>query len=403
MSSLSIPSTLPTIDLCTKGKVLVRVDMNVPINRATGEILDNYRIEAHSETIKYLINLGLPVVVITHQGRPGDPDFISLEAHARMLSKFLGIDVRFVDDVMGPRAREEINRLGSGEVLMLDNLRFVSEEVLEGEPQKLASTYLIMRLAPLFTHFILDAFATAHRSQPSIVGFPYVMPSCMGLIMEREVKALSKVLSDRDISTILIAGGAKVPETVKTIRTLLDGGLINKVLVGGLVGQLFLALRYGNNKLMSGIKVGQDTIDNAVDIIKLHNNKIILPVDVVQADEKIVESVKAQSNLDIGPSTIELFSKHLAVADVAIMTGPMGLVEDERFSRGTREVMKSMVDNAEFTVIGGGHTIMSARRFGLISKIGHISTGGRAFIQFLADPYLPGIRALELSKAKFWV
>ncbi len=378
--------------------------MNVPINRDSGEILDEYRIEAHSKTIKYLVDLGLPVVVVTHQGRPGDPEFVSLETHAKVLSKYLGMDVHFIDDVIGPRAREEIGRLRPGEVLMLDNLRFISEEAIEGEPQKLANTYLVRKLAPLFNYFILDAFATAHRSQPSIVGFPYVLPSCMGLIMEREVNALSKVLNTRGgVSTVLIAGGAKVPETVKAIKALLTKNLVNKVLVGGLVSQLFLALKHGNNKLLSNVKVDQSTVNDVMDIMKLFSDKIVLPVDAVQSDGKVIEPSNAQSMLDIGPETIELFNKHLITADIAIMTGPLGLVEVNQFAVGTREVMKAMVYNAQFTVIGGGHTIMSARKFGLIDRISHVSTGGRAFIQFLADPYLPGIKALELSKSRFWV
>ncbi|WP_243678208.1 phosphoglycerate kinase [Vulcanisaeta distributa] len=361
----SLPSSLPTINLCSKGRVLVRVDMNVPINRDSGEILDDYRIEAHSKTIKYLVDLGLPVVVVTHQGRPGDPEFVSLETHAKVLSKYLGMDVRFIDDVIGPRAREEISKLRPGEVLMLDNLRFISEEVIEGEPQKLANTYLVRKLAPLFNYFILDAFATAHRSQPSIVGFPYVLPSCMGIIMEREVNALGKVLNARGgVSTVLIAGGAKVPETVKAIKALLTKNLINKVLIGGLVGQLFLALRHGNNKLLSNVKVDQGTINDAMDVMKLFSDKIVLPVDAVQSDGKVIEPSNAQSMLDIGPGTIELFNKHILTADIAIMTGPLGLVEVDQFAVGTREVMRVMVDNAQFTIIGGGHTIMSARKFG---------------------------------------
>ncbi|GAB6944630.1 phosphoglycerate kinase [Vulcanisaeta sp. JCM 14467] len=399
----SIPSSLPTINLCSRGKVLVRVDMNVPINRDSGEILDEYRIEAHSRTIRYLVDSGLPVVVVTHQGRPGDPEFVSLEMHAKALSKYLGIEVRFVDDVIGPKAREEISKLRPGEVLMLDNLRFISEEVIEGEPQKLANTYLVKRLAPLFNYFILDAFATAHRSQPSIVGFPYVLPSCMGLVMESEVNALGKVLNTRDVSTVLIAGGAKVPETVKAIKALLSKNLVSKVLIGGLVGQLFLALRHGNNKLLGSVKVDQGTINDAMDVMKLFNDKVILPVDAVQPDGKVIEPSNAQSMLDIGPETIDLFNKYVATADIAIMTGPLGLVEVDQFAVGTREVMKAMVDNAQFTIIGGGHTIMSAKKFGLIGRISHVSTGGRAFIQFLADPYLPGIKALELSKSRFWV
>ncbi|WP_069806796.1 phosphoglycerate kinase [Vulcanisaeta thermophila] len=403
MSLPSIPSELPTINLCLRGKVLVRVDINVPINREQGVILDEYRIEAHSSTIKYLVNSGASVVVIAHQGRPGDPEFTSLEPHSRVLSKYLGFDVKFIDDVMGPRAREEIMNLGPGEVLMLDNLRFVSEEVIEGEPQKLANTYLVSRLRPLFNYFILDAFATAHRSQPSIVGFPYVMPSCMGLVMEREVKALGKVLTS-DSSKVLIAGGAKVPETVKAIKALLRKGLVDKVLVGGVVAELFLGIENNNEKLVSASKATQEVINEAREVLSQWRDSLVLPVDVVQSDGSCVEPARASMPIyDIGPATIDLFNKYISHTDIAIMTGPMGLVENEKFAIGTREVMRGMVENAEFTVIGGGHTIMSARKFGFFGKISHVSTGGRAFIQFLADPYLPGIKALEESRRRFWV
>ncbi len=201
----------------------------------------------------------------------------------------------------------------------------------------------------------------------------------------------------------MIAGGAKVPETVKTIKTLLSKNLVNKVLIGGLVSQLFLALRYGNNKLLSNVKVDQNVMNDAMDIMKLFSDKVVLPMDAVQADGKVIEPSNAQSMLDIGPATIDLFINYLETTDIAIMTGPLGLVEVDQFAVGTKDVMKAMVDNAQFTVIGGGHTIMSAKRFGLINRISHVSTGGRAFIQFLADPYLPGIKALELSKSRFWV
>ena len=178
-------------------KVLVRVDMNVPIENNV--ILDDYRIEAHSKTIYELAkNRGAAVVVITHQGRPGEKEFTTLELHAKYLSKYLGFEVKFIDDVIGPKAREMISSLNPGEVLLLDNVRLISEEVLERKPEEQVNTIIVRKLAPLFNYFVLDAFATAHRSQPTIVGFPLVLPSCMGLVMEREVKAMAKILSQRE-------------------------------------------------------------------------------------------------------------------------------------------------------------------------------------------------------------
>ncbi len=406
MSSMSILPSLPTMKLCMRGRVLVRVDMNVPFDKSSGRILDEYRIEAHSRTIRKLVEAGLPVVIMTHQGRPGDSEFTSLEKHAETLGKYLGMNVKFVDDVMGPKAREEIRNLKGGEVLLLDNVRFVSEELLEGEPERLAQTYLVRRLAPLFDHFILDAFATAHRSQPSIVGFPCVLPSCMGLVMENEVNALSKILECKGRSALLIAGGSKIPETVNAIKSLLEKGIVSKVLVGGLIGQLFLGVRYKREEwVRESPKVTPETIKAVEYVLSTFSDRVIMPIDVIRCDERIVNVEETPDKLDIcsiGPATIDLYVREIEKSNVVIMTGPISKIEDEKFVRGTYEVMKAMTEYAEYSVIGGAHTIMAAKRFGLIDKISHVSTGGRAFLQFLSNPELPGIRALELSKVKFW-
>jgi len=393
---------LPKMELCSKpnARVLLRVDMNVPVRRNGVEILDDYRIEAHVRTLRRLLDMNMAVTLVTHQGRPGDEEFVSLSTHVDRIRQYLGKYVEFVDDVMGPAARSAISRLKPGEALLLDNVRFVSEELLEGEPQKLAETHLVRRLAPLFEYFILDAFATIHRAQPSIVGFPYVLPSCMGLVMEDEVSSLSRVLMSRGI--ILIAGGAKVPETLRAIRSLLENSLIKLVLVGGLVGQLLVGVKIGNEYLIRNSKAPSSAIDEAKRIMSIAGDRIILPVDFMDADGNVVEASRARDAMDIGPRTLDEFTNRLSSGGVMVMTGPMGVVEVDKYSRGTREVMKSMVDHAEFSVIGGGHTIMSARKFGLIGRVSHVSTGGRAFLQFMSGEELPGLRALALSKSKFW-
>jgi len=181
-------------DLSEK-KVLVRVDFNVPIDPKTGVILNDARIKAHARTIKELIDLNAAVVVISHQGRPGGKEFTSLKIHAERLSEILSYNVKFIDDIIGPAARNEIKKLKNAEVLVLENTRLISEEIIEAAPEKQAQTFFVKKLAPLFDAFVLDAFSTAHRSQPSLVGFPMVLPSVAGRVFEAEIKALSNIIS----------------------------------------------------------------------------------------------------------------------------------------------------------------------------------------------------------------
>ncbi|MFN3268493.1 MAG: phosphoglycerate kinase, partial [Zestosphaera sp.] len=221
----------PTIDdfELSRKKVLVRVDFNSPIDK-DGKIMDDSRIRAHRQTLLALINYGAAVVVITHQGRPGDNDFITLEPHAEKLEEVLGVKVKFVSDVIGPAAIEAIQGLNAGEILLLDNIRLVSEELIEAEPEKHAKTYLVRRLSPLFDYFVFDAFATSHRSQPSIVGFPVVLPTLVGYIMKSELEALNKSILSSESPRLFVLGGAKVRDTIKIIEFLTRKRIADRIL-----------------------------------------------------------------------------------------------------------------------------------------------------------------------------
>ncbi|GGP19874.1 phosphoglycerate kinase [Thermocladium modestius] len=389
-------------------KVLVRIDINVPINVKEGVILDDYRIEAHAATISKLAKSGMSVVVIAHQGRPGDDEFTSLGIHWRYLEKYAGMRVSFIEDVMGPAAQGAIRNLGPGEVLLLDNVRFVSEEVIERSPQLQSNTFLVRRLAPLFDVFVMDAFATAHRSQPSIVGFPLVLPSCAGLVLEKELNAMNVFSSSRRES-IVLAGGAKVPDTIKAISKLLANEAAGKILVGGLVGVIFIAAKYGANgwlrKYLEESGFG-GLVNDARLLLDKYGDSVAVPTDVgveVHGDRVDVDARKIDAPvMDIGPATMDAYSSYVRGAEVAVLTGPMGVTEKKQFAEGTEAVFKAMVDDAKFTIIGGGHTIMSARKLGYIEKIKHVSTGGRAFLQFLVGEELPALQALAESKRRFW-
>ncbi len=401
---------VPTLrDFEFKGrKVLVRVDMNSPLSK-DGEILDDSRIKEHAETIRALVDSGAAVVVMSHQGRPGGSDFSDLSKHAKVLERYCGVSVEFVEDVMGPAAREAIKRLKPGEVLLLDNVRFVSEEIIEASPERQAKTFLVRRLAPLFNNFVLDAFATAHRSQPSIVGFPLVLPSCAGLVMERELTALSRVFNRSDEPRVFVLGGAKVHDTLRIIEHLYRSGVANLILTGGLVGLLFLAAKgafVGEENIKLLERAGLISLIPRARRLLLAGAPIETPVDfgVLKNGERVdVPLGKVDGEImDIGQQTASIYSEYVKEAKVVVMRGPLGVVEDERFRFGTRKVMEAAIKSGAFVIIGGGHLRIVASELRVENmKNVHLSTGGGALLEFLAGETLPGIEALRISAKKF--
>ena len=223
---------------------LVRVDFNSNIDSKTKKILEAPRIRAHGETtIKELVEKGAKVVILAHQGRPGEPDFAPLKQHAEYLSKVLGRPVRYVNDLFGERAQKAIKQLKSGDVLILENVRTYPDELKNGTPEEQAKSEFVRKLAPLADVFVNDAFSAAHRAQISIVGFTPVLPSVAGRIMERELKALTKAAHNPEKPCTYILGGAKADDALQISRYVLKNNIADKVLTGGIVGHLFLAGR----------------------------------------------------------------------------------------------------------------------------------------------------------------
>ncbi len=411
MSSLKIPK-IPTIDDydIRESKVLVRVDFNSPIDPKTGKILNDFRIRSHVETLRELVvDRNCSVVVVSHQGRPGEKDFVTLEEHAKRLAEYLDLDVEFIEDVMGPAARNKIKELKNGEILMLDNVRMVSEELLEAVPEKQAETFIVRRLAPLFNYYVNDAFGTAHRSQPSIVGFPLKLPSAAGRLMEREVNALRRAFEESSAPRVFVLGGGKVYDSLRIIEYLVRNKIADRILTTGLVAQLFLVAKAVNiglaNKKFLEEKGVLALISRARRIL-LSGAPIETPIDFKtlvdnEVRNETIGNVKGLI-MDVGEQTIQMYSELMKEANVIVVRGPAGVIEDPRFREGTARILNSALETEAFVIIGGGHLAVLADQEKMKSRGNvHLSTGGGALLLFLAGEELPALYALNKSAKKF--
>lgn len=398
-------------DFDVKGEtVLVRVDINSPLDPETGEILDDNRIQKCSETLTELSEKGAKVVVIAHQGRPGREDFTTLEKHAEKMSQVLGISVDYIDDLFGPSAREAISDLSSGEILLLENARFYSEEVINRPAEEQAQTHFVQKLSPLADFYINDAFAAAHRSQPSLVGFGITLPSAAGRLMEKELKGLSKAHSPEH-PCVHVLGGAKVEDSLSLTEYVLEQGVADQVLAGGLVGQVFLAgkgLDLGEPNLKIIKDEGyEEKIGEAKELISTYGKKVVLPSDLrIERNEGEVKVI-AREELptdnpvyDIGDETIEEYSNIIENAETVVANGPVGVFEKPAFAKGTNELLESMGRSSAFTTIGGGHLVAAARDLEITDEIDHVSTGGGSCLNFLSGKKLPVVEILKRSDEK---
>lgn len=393
-------------DVETTGKrVFLRVDINVPIDPSTDEILDDTRIKAIMDTVRELENSR--VVIGSHQSRPGKDDFTSLEPHAQRIARYCSQDVSFVDDVMGPHARQRILRVQPGEVLVLDNLRFCAEENLDEKPEKLVKTHLVKRFGKLFDLNVNDAFATAHRSQPSLVGLPEVLPSVAGRLTERELKAVSMLLVDPKRPTVYVLGGSKAEDKIPVMEHILASGKADKVLLGGVPAKVFLKTM--NPKIPVGDSMPPDMekeMERARGILKKYGDQIVVPSDMAYAlkgkrmDYALDSLPNDGSALDIGMRTVENYSNIIDGAATVVANGPLGVFEREGFDIGTKTVLEAIARNSGYTVIGGGHLIGLAALEGMEDRFRHVSTAGGAMLSLLAGEKLPGVEALVKAAAR---
>ena len=386
-------------DFELKGKtVFLRVDMNCPIDPETMEISGTKRIEEAIETIEALSDA--KVVVASHQGRVGNKDYTGMEKHAKVLERLLKKDIKYVQDVIGSAAQNEIKNLKNGEVLLLDNLRLCAEENYEFSPSDAAKTIMVQRLAKLFDLCVLDSFPSAHRSHPSIVGFPEVLPACAGRIVEHEVKKLDEIMTVAKAPHVIVLGGAKVLDRLEAIKLLIKNGRADHVLLTGLIGNVFMRAQ-GRIKSALGIKREEEIVTKAHSLIGEYPDVFSTPVDVaVDKDGSRVELDVRDVNkgdlvYDIGPKTIEHYNKIISGAGTVFISGPAGFFEKKQFSYGTKALLEGVANSMATTIVSGGHLNFALKKYGLIEKINHISTAGGALVLYLTGERLPMIQSLE--------
>ena len=404
---MSMPKILTLDDVDVKGKtVLLRVDFNSPVDPDTKKILDDTRIKAHAETtIKELSEKGAKVVILAHQGRPGEPDFISLEQHTKRLSEILGKPVRYIDDLYGEEAKRAIRELKPGEIIVLKNTRTYPYERKSKPPEEHAKSDFIKELASLADLFVNDAFSAAHRSHASVVGFTAVLPSVAGRIMERELKALARVLESPEKPCIFILGGAKADDSLKISQYVLDNNIADYILTGGITGHLFLAatgvdLGRPNMAFLEKQKV-LDLIPGIKELMAKYPGKIKVPADVaieIDGERKEISTKDLPTEYpiyDIGTETIKEYSRIIGEAKSIVVSGPPGVYEREEFRKGTKEILEAVANSKAFSLVGGGHTVAAVQELGLTDKMSYVSTAGGALIEFLMGSKLPGVVALE--------
>lgn len=378
-------------DITVAGQtVLLRVDYNVPVD-TSGRVTDTARIVETKPTIEYLRAAGAKVVLLAHFGRPKGRvnEQLRFAALVPGISQVLGVTMEYVREAIGEQAQAAIQALPPGGVLLLENIRFYpGEEVNDPEFAK--------ALAALGDVYVNDAFGAAHRAHASTVGVAAFLPHAAGLLMEREVTELSKVLEHPTPPVIAIIGGAKISTKLDLIKNLLPK--VDALLLGGgLANTLLLA----QDKAVGQSLVEPDLIKTAQDML---SEKLVQPVDVVVAKEmttsaarRVVPTTAVAADeyiLDIGPATIQRYSEHIASAKTIIWNGPMGMFELEPFAQGTFAVARAVAASGAYSVLGGGETISAIDQLGLADKVSFISTGGGAMMKFMEGKILPGIAAL---------
>lgn len=357
------------------GKLLTRVDFNCPVDK-DGEPLDDTKIRRHVETVREM-NESV-AVLLSHQSRPGEDDFTTLEKHAEVFQNLLEKKVKYVDGLFSSETRRNIKNANPGEVILLENVRFYSEEYMSMSSKKAAETHLVRKLSPLFDAYINDAFSMAHRSQPSIVGFPETLPAYTGISMEKELEALDMSNADRPI--VFVLGGAKPKDTLRVIDAALSNKKADKILTSGVVGNLFADNLFGDKK------------GKPKDLLEKYDS-IEIPTDFVSRDGSKVEFGNAEEKgVDIGMETINRYSEILEKAGTAVVNGPVGVYE-EGFDTGTRKIFDAATE-ANFSVAGGGDTSAAIKDLS-IKGFDHISSGGKAFVSLLAGEKLPALEALK--------
>ena len=338
-------------DFDVEGKtVLLRIDINSPVDPNTGVILDDTRMKLHVKTITELARKGARVILLAHQSRPGKKDFTTLRQHSKVLTRLLNRKVHYVDSIFSTPAKIAINNLRPGEVLLLENVRFFAEESLKRPVEQQAQSIIVRELSPLIDFFVNDAFAAAHRGQVSLVGFTLNTPSAAGRVMEHELNVIMNTLDNVESPCVFALGGMKADDSIMVAENVCKNGTADYVLTSGLVANIFLAA--------AGYDIGQvnmdfiksqgyiDQIDVCKRLLEEYPDNIIYPEDVaIEKDEERVDvpvdNIPNYSIFDIGKKTSARYSKIILNAKTIFANGPAGVFEDPRFSIGTEDIINS--------------------------------------------------------------
>lgn len=388
--------------------VLLRVDFNMPLDKKTLHILDATRMNLVIPTINELIKKKAKIVILAHQGRKDSWDFISMEDHAKKFGTLINKKVKYIDDIFGNKAKKSIKELKYGEILFLDNVRKIPYETLKKTAFEHSKSEFIQDLYPLADFFVNDAFAAAHRSQCSLIGFTEVLPSCAGRLLEKEIRQLNKIIKKPNKPSMFLFGGAKFSDAISTIDHLLNKKIADKILLTGLPANAFLkAIGYNMGKKTENILMIED-ISNQLktikDIFQKYEKKIYLPIDfAISSNEKRFEiSLDELPNdhdlFDIGEKTIIKYKKILKNAKTIFLSGPCGVFEKNIFQNGTKEIFNFIADSNAFSIAGGGHTVAAIEKLNLKNNFSHISTGGGSLEKFITGDKLAVIEALKKSK-----
>ena len=387
--------------------VLVRIDINAPVDPSSGIILDDTRLKLHAQTVKELSNKGAKVVLLAHQSRPGKKDFSTLAQHADALSGILNLRVKYIDSLFSNAAKEAIKALKPHEILLLENARFYSEETLSRTPLEQSKTHLVTQLSPLIDYFVNDAFAAAHRSQPSLVGFTVNTPSAAGRVMEKELTVIQDALDNVEHPCVFLLGGMKPDDSIDVMENVLSNGTADSVLTTGIVGNIVLWASGADigevNKQFIIAKGYEDMVTRSKELIERFGDKVKYPIDVacqINGNRVDIDSseIPNESIFDIGEKTIAFYAKEIRNAKYIFANGPAGVFEDPQFAMGTEDLINAMANSDGFTLIGGGHIAAATAGLGLEEYMSHLSSGGGACISMLAGKELAAVEALKNSK-----
>jgi phosphoglycerate kinase len=399
-------NTLDDFDFGDK-TVILRVDINCPLNKEDMSLEDDNRIVQVLPTIRELLAKRAKVVIIAHQGRPGDWDYYPLDQHAKALSMHLGIDVAYVDDLFGEKAKNAIKSMSAGSAIVLRNVRDLECEQVKMTIEEHSRSELVQNLAALADYYVSDAFGAAHRAHCSLIGFQAVLPSAAGRLLEKELTALGEVFDQPKRPCVFVLGGSKFTDSIKVIDRVLSKNIADWVVLVGLSANALLKAR--------GVDLGPaseeilmkeftpENLEAARKLLREKGDRIMLPHDVAvdaqgkRLEIKVGDLPSEYPIMDVGSHSVSKFSKVVHGAGTVFMSGPAGVFEREEFSIATKELMNAAVSGNAFTVIGGGHTVSAAEKFGLFDRFSYVSTGGGALETYLLGKPLPVVEALKAA------